>query len=538
MQSRIKLYPYQLECLRSVETKLAQGVMRQAVSIPTGGGKTITFAELIRRRQGLGRALVLAHRDELIDQAVNKVRLVVPDANIGKVKAESNQVNAQIIVASVQTLSRDSRLQQLIPDFQTIIVDEAHHAAASTYRKILDYLGVFKQFNQPLLLGVSATLERADGTKLSSIFEEITYQIDLLQLIQDQYLVDLAAQQIQLKGFDLDNVKSSNGDFVESQLSEQMDAVNSPQQVAEAFTKYAHDRKAIVFTPSVKLAHDTAEALRGSGFSAEALDGSTESTHRRGILDRLKTGVTQVVTNCSVLTEGFDETSISAVIIARPTKSKPLYIQMVGRGTRSHPGKKNCLILDCVGATSKHDLMSIPVLMGLDPKSDSSKTVSSVANVLEEKQSLGYRFVNGQIVARPVDLFAFRRQKKNINWLSLNQQCHAISLGNNNLLVVTANHKGSWDILSIVSKRTELLHSNLDLDLAIGVAESIARNEARYLVDTQAYWRNQPASEKQINTLQMYNLPIKGSLSKGEAGDLLTLFFARQQLRNLHKVSA
>ncbi len=541
MQTRIKLYPYQLECLRSIETRLAQGINRQAISLPTGAGKTITFAELIRRRHHLGRALVLAHRDELIDQAVQKIRLVFPEAQIGVVKAERNEINAQIIVGSVQTLSRDSRLSQLIPNFKTVIIDECHHASASTYKKILDYLGCFNsigtQKKDVLLLGVSATLERSDGTALNRVFQEVTFKVDLLELIQNDYLVDLQAQQIQLKGFDLDSVKSSNGDFVESQLSEQMDKVNSPNQIAEAFSRYASDRKAIVFTPSVKLAHDTAASLRNVGFNAEALDGSTESENRRAILSRFKSGETQVVTNCSVLTEGFDETSINCVAIARPTQSKSLYTQMIGRGTRRHPSKKDCLILDCVGATSKHDLMSIRSLLGLDPSSTTNAKINSVATLLEQKEKLGYQVINGQIVARPVDLFGFRRQKQHINWITLSPNCHAISLGNDRFLVTTINPTGAWDIVLLANKNAELLHSNLTLDIAIGVTENLARNEARYLVDTKAYWRTQPASESQINTLRMFKLPIKEALTKGEASDLLNLCFARKHIRHLFRTA-
>lgn len=538
----INLRPYQLECLRAIEAKFAQKITRQAVSAPTGAGKTIMFAELIRRRQSLGRCLVLAHRDELVQQAIDKIKFVIPDAKVGKVKAECNDINAPIIVASVQTLSRDSRLSQLTPDFQTIIVDEAHHAAASTYRKVLDYLGCFNEEHsqepKPLLLGVSATLERADKAALSQIFQEVVYQIDLLQLIQDGYLVDLTAQRIELKGFEVDNVKSANGDLVESQLAEEMTKANAPYQIAEAFSQYANTRKGIIFTPSVKLAHETAECLQDEGFKAEALDGNTHSQFRQSILGRLKSGETQVVVNCGVLTEGFDEPSVDCVVVGRPTKSKSLFIQMIGRGTRPYFNKKDCLVLDCVGATHKHDLMSIPNLLGLDPSSKSTATITSVGQLLEEKAKQGYQFINGELVARAVDLFAFRKQKKNINWITLSPSFHAISLGNNNLLIVAQSTLGTWGVLRLVNQNVDILHSNIELDLAIGLAEEIARQEARYLIDTQAAWRQQPATEKQIHTLRMFNIATQAGITKGAAGDLLTCCFAKQQLRTLARRTA
>lgn len=548
----IQLRPYQLEALRTVEAKFVQGITRQAISAPTGAGKTIMFAELINRRQHLGCSLVLAHRDELVQQAIDKIKVVIPNAQVGKVKAESNESSAPIVVASVQTLSRDSRLQQLTSDFQTIIVDEAHHAAAFTYCKILSYLGCLgelgegeqKKERNPLLLGVSATLERADKAALGEIFQEVVYQIDLLHLIENQYLVDLSAQRIEIKGFNADNVSASNGDLVESQLAEAMTKANAPWQVAEAFISYASERKAIVFTPSVKLAEDTAECLQEQGVSAEALSGNTEARLRHNILGRLKSGATQVVVNCGVLTEGFDEPSVDCVVVARPTKSKSLFIQMIGRGTRPYFNKKNCLILDCVGASAKHDLVSVPSLLGLNAKVGIGAGVKdltnipSLASLLEEKATQGYKFVDGQLVARSVDLFAFRRQKQNINWLTLSPQFHAINLGNNKLLVVAQSNNQQWGILKFIDKNIEVLHSNLTLDLAISVSEEIARNEARNLINTGASWRTDPASPKQIETLHMFNLLVKPNMTKGEAGDLLTLFFARQQLRNLARKSA
>lgn len=136
----IALRDYQLDALAAVEAAAAEGITRQLIQLPTGAGKTIVFAELLRRRGG--RSLVLAHRDELINQAVEKIRLVWPDADLGIVKAEKNETTAQVIVASVQTLARERRLQQLPRDFHTVVIDEAHHAAAESYQAILRYVGV------------------------------------------------------------------------------------------------------------------------------------------------------------------------------------------------------------------------------------------------------------------------------------------------------------------------------------------------------------------------------------------------------------
>src|SRR5262245_57405658 len=155
----VALRPYQGECLTAIEEALARGVRRQLVVLPTGTGKTIVFSALIRQRSG--RVIVLAHRDELIQQAVDKIRLVIPDAAVGVIKAERNELLFPITVASIQTISRESRLRQLPRDFRTAIIDEAHHAVAETYRKTIAALGGFKP-DGPLIVGFTATADRGD----------------------------------------------------------------------------------------------------------------------------------------------------------------------------------------------------------------------------------------------------------------------------------------------------------------------------------------------------------------------------------------
>lgn len=539
MIEQINLRPYQLECLEAIESKLSQGITRQAVSAPTGAGKTIMFAELIRRRQHLGRALVLVHRDELAAQAIDKIKVIIPSAQVGKVKAESNEISAPIIVASVQTLSRDSRLEQLNPNFQLVIVDEAHHVAASTYRKILSYLGCFDEQSKPkpLLLGVSATLERADGLGLGDTFQEIVYEISLLDLIEQFYLVDIQARQITLQGVNLDIIQTRDRDFLDSDLAELMEKANAPEQIAKAFSQYANDRKAICFTSSVKSAYATVECLQELSFSAEAIDGNTDTSRRKAILERLKTGETQILVNCGILVEGYDETSINCVVLARPTQSKSLFIQMIGRGLRAHPGKTNCLILDCAANTTKHELISLPSLLGIDPQ-EKVESIASVGALLELRKRQGLELINGQLVSRAVDLFAFKRRKQSINWLTLNPQLHAVAIGNGNLLILQQERDHSWSLWGLINKATTLLHGQLDLETATNVAEDVARREAAQLIDTNATWRDKAASSKQLEALAKFRIPIKPHLTMGQASDLIGLHIAKGQLDYIRRRSA
>src|SRR5215468_10736709 len=313
---RLTPRPYQYEAVAALLAATARGVQRPLLVLPTGTGKTIVFALLVQRRGG--RSLILAHRDELIQQAVDKLRLVDPTLPLGVVQAARDEHTAPTVVASVQTLSRRTRLTRLVPDFQTIVIDEAHHAPAPTYRRILEYCRAWRA-DGPLVVGVTATPERGDHHSLRPVFDGIVYQKTLLEMMQAGYLVDLRALQVLLQA-DFDVLRTQQGDFVETELETLLLAANAPAQVLAAFQAHAADRKALLFTPTVALAYAMAETFQTAGIPAEALDGSTPLATPQAILQRLHTGQTRVVANCAVLTEGFDEPSVDCIIVARPPK--------------------------------------------------------------------------------------------------------------------------------------------------------------------------------------------------------------------------
>jgi ATP-dependent helicase IRC3 len=368
----IALRDYQRDAIRAIGAAHAAGRNRLLVVLPTGTGKTVVFADLIRRRPG--RALVLAHRDELIQQAVSKLKSAWPGAPVGVVKAERDEHDARVVVASVQTLAYPRRLARLVPDFTTVIVDEAHHAEARSYRRILAHLRAFEP-DGPLTVGFTATPERADGRSLAAVWTGgIVYRRDILEMMQAGWLCDLRAVQVRLQ-VDFNRLHVRGGDFIEGEAADLLRSANVAEHALTAYQRHALGRRTLLFTPTVALAHEMADAFRCAGVSAEALDGATPPTERRGILNRLATGETRVVANCAVLTEGFDLPSTSCIIVARPTRSRPLYIQMVGRGLRPAPDKDDCLILDLAGATGRHDLQGTATLFGLTPAEMSGRTV-------------------------------------------------------------------------------------------------------------------------------------------------------------------
>ena len=514
--SRIQLRPYQEAALKAIEAAVQRGVRRPLLQLPTGTGKTIIFAEHIRALGG--RALVLAHRDELIGQALDKLRMVDPSLEVGIVKGSRDDHSRQVTVASIQTLSRENRLARLEPNYETIVVDEAHHAPADTYRRVLHRLGAFKS-DGPLLLGVTATAERHDDVALGDVFEEIVYTADLLDLINQGYLCDLRAIRVHVTA-NLDKVHVRGGDLVASELDNELLAANTPSHVAEAYREYANGRKALCFTATIKMAHEMAAALNATGVPSEALDGGTPMGERHAILARLRAGETRVVANCAVLTEGFDEPSVDCIILARPTKSRPLYIQMVGRGTRTHPTKKDCLVLDVV-ADTRHSLQSFGTLIGEGEIDDGVSLTEAVARLQKDDDPAP----EGRLVASPVTLF----EQRNFRWVASTTTRYVLTLPNGIVLLDTTTDTRRWDVTYVCRTRErKSLGTDLDLGYAQGVAEDFARQSgAGLLVRPDAPWRRQPATDKQLMALRKWRVPIRPGLTRGDASDMLAAAVGR-----------
>jgi len=526
----ISLRPYQVEAAEAVEQAVTRGVRRPLVALPTGTGKTVLFAEMIKRRRG--RSLILAHRDELLRQAGEKIKSCMPDADIGYVKAEEDDHNKQIVIASVQTLGRENRLARLWNDYETIVVDEAHHAAAESYRRILQKLDGFTKHG-PVVLGVTATPERGDKIGLDCVFQEIVYQRTMLDMINEDYLADLTAIEIKLK-VDFNALHTRAGDYIDSEVEAFMRHADAPQHIVEAFREHAGDRQTLIFTPTVAMAHDIAGKFVDAGYRAEALDGTTPTDTRRAILARLKSTETQIVCNCGVLTEGFDEPSISCIVVARPTKSKVLYIQMIGRGTRKYPGKKDCLIMDVVGVHHSHDLQTVTNLFGLPPAALKQKTLTDYLAEREARLAAEQE-ARGKLIAQKVDLFGVLPQtpqkleavkKSRVHWLPKQDGRFLLSTGQG-LLVVSETRAG-WKVEMNAKDYKETLIEHLTQEFAIGFAEDHARElGAGSLIDPNAAWRNAPASPKQKDTLKKFRVAFDESkITKGEASDLMTLAIA------------
>ena len=361
--STVTLRPYQQEAIDAVLAARRSGVRRMVVSLPTGAGKTVIFSHLARlaRRQ----VLVLAHREELLGQAREKLELAMGGAAVVSIErgAERASPEAKVLVCSIRSL-HEERLARVIRgrDVGLVIYDECHHAAAEDNLRVLQQLGAFDEAWTGTLLGFTATTERGDGKGLDKVFERIVYSRSLPEMIADGFLAPLRGFRVAAAA-DLRGLSSSGRDFREDELAEAVDIEERNALVARSIQELARDRRTIAFCVTVNHARNLSRSLNALGVSAGIVHGMMPSDVRAKALADFREGRTQVLTNVAVLTEGFDDPGVSCIAMARPTRSEGLYAQCVGRGTRLAPGKKDCLILDFVDLSTL-SLCTLPSLFG------------------------------------------------------------------------------------------------------------------------------------------------------------------------------
>lgn len=344
----MELRPYQTEAKENIFSEWNKGVKRTLLVLPTGCGKTIVFAKVAEECVNNGdRVLILAHRGELLEQASDKIAKAT-GLGCAVEKAEQTCLGSwfRITVGSVQSLMKEKRLNQFCPDyFSTIIIDEAHHCLSDSYQRIL------KHFSGAKVLGVTATPDRGDMRNMGEFFESLAYEYTLPKAIKSGYLSPIKALTIPLK-MDLTGVGVQAGDFKLGDIGTALDPYL--HQIADEMVNYCMDRKTVVFLPLVKTSRKFMNILNEKGFRAAEVNG--DSRDRADILEAFDRDKFNVLCNSMLLTEGWDCPSVDCIVVLRPTKVRSLYSQMVGRGTRLHPGKENLLLLDFLWHTERHEL--------------------------------------------------------------------------------------------------------------------------------------------------------------------------------------
>jgi len=539
----LNLRDYQREAVGAVRQAWAEGVRRPAIVLPTGAGKTVVFAHIgaIMYERGV-RSLILAHRDELIEQAAAKVRAVAPGLRVGIVKAERREIRGRdIVVASVQSLARQARRDEVAAaGLRLVIVDEAHHAVADTYMAVLRDLGCFE--TDPLAgayaLGVTATLGRTDKVALGQVWERVVFKRDIVTLIRQGYLVNAKGVRVRVEGLDLSKVARSRGDYRDGALSEAMHDALAPAAVARAYVEHAKDRSGVLFAPTVAMAYEMAEALRAEGISAVGLDGTMATADRRALLAQHARGDVQVICNCMVLTEGWDAPWCSAVVIARPTSSAPLFVQMAGRALRPYPGKRDAMIIDVVGVTGRHRLASVVDLAGADRverleadlaeyEPDAEIDLLGLLDPSEGGARPRRAGFDGDLSSEVVDLFGASRQA----WLRTARGVWFLGAGDKLIFLAPEAEPGRYAVARCPQNAIggEFLQRDVDLDMAMSWGEQYATEDAKTLVRRGAGWRKLAPSQQQLVMAARLDLSSEVA-TRGELSDAISTVFASRRL--------
>ena len=386
------LRPYQAEDVERIRAAWQRGITRPAIVWGTGTGKSDVIAVLATEeaRTG-GHVWLVAHRGELLTQLRDRCRAYAPDIEVGRVQAQDREHHTPIVVTTVQTMARlvaDNDPRLVRPTL--VMIDEAHHASAMTYERVMRWAGCYDDESPTRALGVTATMDREEktGLGLGDVWQEVVAERGICWGIDNGWLVPLVGRAVVADRLDLDTVKVSpvTHDYADADLGD-MVAQDAPDVVkawyVEARLPDGSHRQTAVFVPTIAAAQAYTEAFRDAGIATELVTGKTphkvrgDVARRTGIYGRLADGRTQVLVSVGVLTEGFDAPMVSCILAARPTKLDHLYQEFVGRGTRPmdpadwprHDGtsfypKENCLVLDVVGITAT---VSLRTLVNLVP---------------------------------------------------------------------------------------------------------------------------------------------------------------------------
>jgi len=552
----LTLRDYQQETIDAVYAQWENGVLRPAVVLPTGAGKTVIFAHLVKKfltENPNKRVLILAHTDELVDQAAKKIKEVAPHLPVGIVKGPRNDVWAPIIVASVQSLRREERRRQ-ITNIGLIIVDECHHATAKTYIDVLTHYGAFgpgdvaefyAQQAQGFVytVGFTATLMRGDGGQLNKVWQSVAISRDILFMIERGYLLDIEGVSVEVPDLDLSSVKKSRGDFQDGDLGRAMTESLAPELIADAYVRYAKEHAGLAFWPTVDAAYVGAEAMNERGIDTEVIHGALKMHERRDILNRFRLGDVQVVSNCMVLTEGFDAPWADVAALARPTRSKPLFQQITGRILRPDleavriprrfRAREKALLIDAAGAGANNDLRTLIDLTDKPLVIREGQSLAEAAAAAGEKVEIApYK--------GPVAFVAFdpakRAESSKRTWMQTKGGTHFLAWGEKRYIFLVPStlpdvDPGKWDVAWCTKINvayptpsgprfgdfTE--HRGMSMEYAMNWAETMVNelgdNDSDF-GSKNAPWRKRVAGEKQLNYARRLGCDVKEGMTGNE----------------------
>lgn len=497
----IELRPYQQECVDVIDNLLPGSYL---IQMATGLGKTVTFSQIKRR----GRMLILSHREELVNQPRKYF-----NCSYGIEMATQHSNGEEVVSASVQTLVR--RLDHFRPDdFDILITDEAHHAAAKTYKKIYSF------FEPRLHLGFTATPNRGDHVRLDDVYQDIVFQRDLRWGIKNNYLSDIYCLRANI-GYDLRQVARRMGDYAPGELEKAMNIEGQNKAIAEAYQKYAKGQT-LIFATSVDHARAIAAEIPGA-FAITA-----ETKNRQELIDAFTRREIPVLVNCMIFTEGTDIPLVETIIIARPTQNDSLYAQMVGRGLRLYPGKDKLTLIDCVGVTGRNSICTAPSLIGVDasmlPPQKQDEVIGNLFDlpeVIKMKSDTPESWIRNMEI---VNLWAKEQDYAlhDVNWFKMPNGDFVCHLLNRAKLVIPAQ-----DELGHTTWAGKKVPMQDAFDQAyLYLKERCSDSEYIWNLKKVKRWKDQEASEKQKTIIKrrLKTYDVDG-LTKFEASQILNRLF-------------
>lgn len=510
----VALRPYQLEAAGAIEERWATDRATLLV-MATGTGKTTVFGEVARRELARGRrVLVLAHRDELIRQAASRMESMC-GVRAGIEKAvERYGYDTPLCVASVQTL-QGRRLNALRPGwFDLVIVDEAHHSVSDSYRAIMDRVG-------GRLLGVTATADRADRRGLAEIYDSIAYEYPLPRAVKEGYLAPIRAKCLPLR-MDLTGVKVSHGDYQAGDLGDALEPYLD--EIAAAMASECRGRRTVAFLPLVSTAEKMAAALGAAGMRAASVSGYDPTEERRAKVAAFEAGEVDVLCNSMLLTEGWDCPSVDCIVVLRPTRSRPLYTQMVGRGTRLAPGKDHLLLLDFLWMTERHDLCRPASLLGVEPdvaaRMQQAAEAGGESDLMDAADAAESEVAAEREAALARELEAMKRRKQKL----VDPLQFAMSIQDMDLIGYRPAFR--WEFDKATPKQVKLLEgAGID-------AHDMTKGQATKLIASVQMRRSAGlATPKQVRCLERYGFRHVGTWSKDAANAMITRIAALEWKR-------
>jgi superfamily II DNA or RNA helicase len=538
----IELFPDQADALARVLAVYKERPVggKALVVAATGWGKTVWFSFLI---QAIGEGkpvLIIAHRDELLEQAREKILKVIPTAIIGKVGGGSHDYGAPITVAGIDTISGTRHLKNLHKfGYELIICDECHHAPAPKYQKVFNALpDVFR-------VGVTATDKRLDGQELEPIFGTPLFKMNIIQAIQAGRLCMLRAIAIATETV-LENINISKNmdgekDFNQHDLALAVDTPARNRRVVEGYLKYAEGKRGICFAVNIAHAQALSDAFNDRHVPAAVISGSTPIPVRKMLYEGLHEGELKMLVSVGVLTEGFDEERIEVVVMARPTQSWALYMQCIGRGARvarDYPSKKECLIIDLTDNCKKHKLVpqNLSRALGVEIKHEETVESALVRAEKREQEAKVRKLTEKRVSDFHVNMFEM------LEWKELANGNYVLEVTDDKHKIALLPLKSNPDLFEVWAKiypsRPNCKSQKWADAQELQYAQMFAERQAKLLHDNPGQislfdknesWRDRKIdpNSKQVKKLERHHIEWNENMTKGEASDLIDAHLAR-----------